>query len=401
MRASIARTLAWGLWSVDVALVITAGVFFSLLPITPQDHFGALTMITAFSAFPLIGAIIVSRRWQNAVGWIFCVLGVGSAITSVSAASVQYLLINGADNALGTRLLDTLGNTVWPINVGLGILLLLLFPNGKPSSARWRLVVWLDVAGIVSMSLSSTLMPGPQESGGRAINPLGIPGAKPLLDVVQLVATGLVTLLVLAAVLSLIVRYRQTTREQRQQIKWFVFGAILMVGLVAVSAVLIPESSYLSNITFGLGVLMLPLGAGIGVLKYRLYDIDVIINRALVYGSLTLILALVYIGGVIGMQRAIDTVTHQQSSPVAIVITTLVIAALFQPLRRRIQTFIDRRFYRGKYDAAKTVAQFSAVVRSEVSLSELSEHLVAVVEETMQPAHVSLWLKPTETRHDA
>jgi hypothetical protein len=358
-------------------------------------------MITAFSAFPLIGAIIVSRRWQNAVGWIFCVLGVGSAITSVSAASVQYLLINGADNALGTRLLDTLGNTVWPINVGLGILLLLLFPNGKPSSARWRLVVWLDVAGIVSMSLSSTLMPGPQESGGRAINPLGIPGAKPLLDVVQLVATGLVTLLVLAAVLSLIVRYRQTTREQRQQIKWFVFGAILMVGLVAVSAVLIPESSYLSNITFGLGVLMLPLGAGIGVLKYRLYDIDVIINRALVYGSLTLILALVYIGGVIGMQRAIDTVTHQQSSPVAIVITTLVIAALFQPLRRRIQTFIDRRFYRGKYDAAKTVAQFSAVVRSEVSLSELSEHLVAVVEETMQPAHVSLWLKPTETRHDA
>jgi hypothetical protein len=220
----------------------------------------------------------------------------------------------------------------------------------------------------------------------------------------------LIFLVPLAAIIvSQLYRYRRiSTPVQRQQTKWIVFGvtvaAGVVIGLTAIG-LLFPiggnanalGSTILANILFPIAVLLIPLSIGFSILRYRLYDIDVLINRTLVYGSLTALLALLYFGLIFSLQALFQGMSHQNNA-VAIVVSTLVIAALFQPLRHRIQAIIDRRFYRRKYDAARIVAAFSATMRDEVELTQLSEHLLTVVQETMQPAHVSLWLRPSE--HD-
>jgi hypothetical protein len=211
--------------------------------------------------------------------------------------------------------------------------------------------------------------------------------------------------------LALLYRYqRMSTPIQRQQIKWVVFASTIFIGWVmVVEFIVFLVPSYFPalgliwqlyqhvNVITPLLAVLFPLSIGFALLRYRLYDIDVIINRTLVYGSLTGILALLYFGFIFALQSLFQGM-FKQNNAVAIVVSTLVIAALFQPLRRRIQAIIDRRFYRRKYDAAKTLEAFSATLRNEVELTQLREHLVAVVQETMQPAHVSLWLRPSE--HD-
>ncbi|HLX56265.1 MAG TPA: hypothetical protein VKR83_04505, partial [Ktedonobacteraceae bacterium] len=216
-----------------------------------------------------------------------------------------------------------------------------------------------------------------------------------------------------AIIYSQIYRYRRvSTPVQRQQTKWIVLGVTVAVGYVIGISVIFLLISSLQNpnpnslggvigsivftdILFSVGFLLIPLSIGFSILRYRLYDIDLLINRTLVYGSLTALLALLYFGLIVALQALFQGLFHQNNA-VAIVVSTLVIAALFQPLRRRIQSIIDRRFYRRKYDAAKTLAAFSATLRNEVDLTELSEHLLTVVQETMQPSHVSLWLPPAK-----
>jgi hypothetical protein len=208
---------------------------------------------------------------------------------------------------------------------------------------------------------------------------------------------------------ALLYRYlRMATPVQRQQIKWVVFASTIVIGevsLVDLAVSVLPAyfpalglstqlHQLVSSIAFYLLPVLFPLSIGIALVRYRLWEIDLIINRTLVYGTLTVSLTLVYIGLVIGLQSLVRLFTGQTlQSPVVIVASTLAIAALFQPLRRRIQAIIDHRFYRRKYDAARTLAAFSATLRNEVDLTQLSEHLLAVVEETMQPAHASLWLR--------
>jgi RsiW-degrading membrane proteinase PrsW (M82 family) len=198
----------------------------------------------------------------------------------------------------------------------------------------------------------------------------------------------------LGAVISLFVRFRRARGDERQQIKWFVSAAALTLVWITVfgqSTRGLPEA--IVALSFLLVIPSIPLATGIAILRYRLYDIDRIINRTLVYGSLTVTLVALYFGGIVVLQRIFVTLTGQQST-LAVVASTLLIAALFTPLRRRIQGFIDRRFYRSKYDARKTLEAFSAQLREETDLNALSEDLVGVVRETMQPAHVSLWLRP-------
>ncbi len=223
---------------------------------------------------------------------------------------------------------------------------------------------------------------------------------------------ALLPLCILASAVSLFWRYRHSGGEVRQQIKWVAFAASF-VGVMYLSAVVIglffaPEATLGSGDVSVLGGILLdavllsyagvPIAVGFAVLKYRLYDIDVVINRTLVYGALTAALALTYLGGVAATQAIFRTLTGQQEQPqLAIVVSTLVIAALFNPLRRRIQSFIDRRFYRKKYDARKTLEAFSARLRDETDLEALNKELVVVVRETMQPVHVSLWLRPETT----
>jgi hypothetical protein len=268
-------------------------------------------------------------------------------------------------------------------------LFLMLFPNGHLVS-RW---MWPFLL-ILLFGTISTALP-PTSPFGSNILPAWIP--------------GLLNILTFGAVIfSQIYRYlRVSTRIERQQAKWVVFGIlIVIVGISALPPIFnfffpvyfsqsnSPTSVFLGLVNYPIILLSLPVTIGIAILRSRLYDIDVVINRTLVYGSLTLLLALIYFGLIFGSQFLFQGLFHQNNS-VAIVVSTLVIAALFQPLRHRIQAIIDRRFYRRKYDAARTLAAFSATLRSEVDLQQLHEHLLAVVEETMQPTHVSLWLRPT------
>jgi hypothetical protein len=255
------------------------------------------------------------------------------------------------------------------------------------------------------LSVGVMLAPGQLENLAGVRNPFGIEGAEWLTTGAYAVLP-LLPLCMLAAALSLVLRYRRSGEEERQQIKWIAFAASVVVVLYAIAMIasfVFPAESWttagsvwwLNLLTYAVlsSFTLVPIAVGIAVLKYRLYDIDVIVNRTLVYGSLTAMLIVLYFGGIVVLQSVFVLLTHEQSS-LAIVASTLLIAALFNPLRRRIQSFIDRRFYRRKYDTRKTLEAFSSQLRDETDLEALSDNLVGVVRETMQPAHVSLWLRP-------
>ena len=259
---------------------------------------------------------------------------------------------------------------------------------------------------MVLVSLAIALAPGPLPDLGGVRNPFGLEGYSWIADATNVIP-ALLPLCTLASALSLVLRYRRSGSEEREQIKWIAFAGsfVGLMSLITVVSALIfaPEFPYSTGTRpLWLGVLQdvellsfagIPVAVGIAVLRYRLYDIDIIINRTLVYGSLTAMLIALYFGGIVVLQRVFVLLTGEQST-LAVVASTLLIAALFTPLRRRIQSFIDRRFYRRKYDARKTLEAFSTKLRNETDLESLNNDLVGVVRETMQPAHVSVWLRP-------
>jgi len=267
-------------------------------------------------------------------------------------------------------------------------------------------LAYFSGAVLIMVSLAIALAPGPLPDLGGVRNPFGLEGYPWIADASNVIAV-LMPLCAVASALSLVLRYRRSGSEEREQIKWIAFAGsfVGLMSLVTVLSTLIFEPLFLGATgtqPLWLGILQdvellsftgIPVAVGFAVLKYRLYDIDLLINRALVYGSLSATLALVYFGGIVVLQRLFVVLTGQQST-LAVVASTLLIAALFSPLRRRIQRFIDRRFYRKKYDARKTLEAFSTKLREGTDLDALSNDLVGVVRETMQPAHVSLWLRP-------
>jgi hypothetical protein len=270
---------------------------------------------------------------------------------------------------------------------------LLLFPDGRLPSPRWRPVAWCAGLGITGFVVGYALDAGPLADFPQIVNPYGVDS--PLVRVVQVAAALVIVGSMVASAVSVIVRARRAGRVERQQIKWLAYGGVVAVGTSLVAALISIWSVTLSILLTNLALLGLPIFTGVAIVRHRLYDIDLLINRTLVYGVLTGTLVLVYFGGVATAQAIFRTLTGQEQQPqLAVVVSTLVIAALFNPLRRRIQGFIDRRFYRRKYDARKTLEAFSAKLRDETDLDALSDDLVGVVRETMQPAHVSLWLRP-------
>jgi hypothetical protein len=295
---------------------------------------------------------------------------------------------------------------MWLPTVGLlAIYLLLLFPDGRLPSRRWRPLAWLSGAVIVLLAVDNVLAPGELTDLDGVRNPFGLEGAPWLVDA-QIVLLLLFVACILASAVSLILRYRHSMGEVREQIKWIAFAGSLVglllstvLGVLIVAEVIrgIGGSTpvWLQGLLFVmiLSFTGVPVAIGFAVLKYRLYEIDIIINRALVYVSLTATLVAVYLGGVVLLQRLFVLLTGQRST-LAIVASTLLIAALFSPLRRWVQALVDRRFYRRKYDARKTLAAFSTKLRDETQLETLSGEVVRVVRETMQPAHVSMWLRP-------
>ena len=414
MRRRASFWVAWSLAGVSVAMFV-AGIVFALLSLNVADPvkqtsaggIGGLLVFLPFLAFPVVGVLIASRRPENPIGWICLTAGLfwmfivmGDPLTAYSLATTG--------SAPGPVMLDALTLWSWALPLGLlGTFMIMLFPNGRLPSRRWRPLAFLSGAAILLASVALTLEPGPLPHRGGVRNPLGIEG-HPWVQSVGAACILLLALCILASAVSLIWRYRHSDRETRQQIKWLAFAASFM-GVAYLSALVggiffVPEYLFAEGeapiwislvfTTVLISFAGIPTAIGFAVLKYRLYDIDIIINRALVYGSLTVSLALIYFGGVLSTQAVFRAITGQEQQPqLAVVVSTLAIAALFGPLRRRIQEVIDRRFYRRKYDAALIMTAYGTRLRDEVDLQTLSDDLLGVVRETVQPAHASLWLR--------
>ncbi len=404
MSPRAAAWLAWSLWAISLALIVFGGLLDTLTPPVPvrgaSPPGSAVLFRALLLAFPTVGALVASRRPENPIGWIFCVGGLVNVVQDFALRYADYTLYAQHGALPGGRYMAWISSWVGsPSLMVLAVLLFLLFPNGRLPSRRWRPVVWMAVGGGVIVALAVALRPGALDTHSIA-NPLGFGGGiGSVLQVLGSVGGALVPVSLLASVTSLILRLRGARGDERQQLKWFVYAAVLMVGGVAGSLVFSTgRASSIAWFMTILGFMVLPICTGIAILKYRLYDIDRIINRTLVYGALTATLVLVYLGGVVMLQGAFRAFTGGDST-LAVVASTLAIAALFGPLRRGIQAFIDRRFYRKKYDAAKTLATFSARLRDETDLAALGDDLIDVVRETVQPDHVSLWLRhPTGGR---
>jgi hypothetical protein len=358
------------------------------------------TLLAQIVSFSVVGALIASHRPENPIGWLFLAAALFYGIQIPGEEYAVYaLLTNPGSLPLGAELAWL---TEWIWAPGFGIILVflpLLFPDGHPPSRRWRGVAWLGglSIGLICVLTSIVLWP---ERGPALLQLGGYAGEveewrSAVLDWVLRLGGPMLLLAGLGAVISLVVRFRRARGDVRQQIKWFASAA----ALTLVWILLFGQASLrgLPGIIVALSGLLviasIPVATGIAILRYRLYDIDLIINRTLVYGSLTVTLVALYFGGIVVLQRAFVLLTGQQST-LAVVASTLLIAALFTPLRRRVQGFIDRRFYRRKYDARKILEAFSARLRDETNLDALSNDLIGVVNETMQPSHISLWQRP-------
>jgi hypothetical protein len=405
MSTHAAARLAWSLAALTMAMFLASAVLY-VLALSAQPPSNWITVGTVsemlgfvpFLAFPIVGALIASRRPQNPIGWICLADGILWSLLGITDYYTRYAVAQPGPVPFSVAIPAALGQWLWLPPVGLlGIYMILLFPDGKLPSRRWRPLAWLSGAVIVVGSVSFAIDPGPLSGLGGVRNPFGVEGA-PWAALVWPVVIALLPLCILASALSLVLRYRRSRGEQRQQIKWMAFAASL-VGLVFLGGIVtsfIPGLEYLERGFETVGVLSyagIPIAVGLAVLRYRLYDIDILINRTLVYVPLTVLLAATYVGGVVGLQALLRTLTGQEST-LAIVASTLAIAGLFAPLRRLVQGFVDRRFYRRKYDATKTLAAFNARLREETELEILSGDVVGVVRETVQPTHVSLWLRP-------
>jgi len=344
--------------------------------------------------FSTVGALIFPRiPPENPIGWIFCVIGFLLGVVHFTGQYAIYTILAAPGSLPAGEVATWICSWLWVPSTDLIVFLLLLFPNGRLPSSRWRWFAWLNIAIVLVGSLWVAFSPGTIQRLALIHNPLGIESLPNLYQPVQalLFALGLV------AAASLLMRLRSAGAVERQQIKWFAYatalgfsGAILTYSVSETIGVLWLE--WASFVLLIVGVLGVPISMGIAIMSYRLYEIDLIINRTLVYGSLTATLALFYLGSVTALQSLFSLLTGQGNT-LAIVASTLAIAALFNPLRKRIQGFIDRRFYRRTYDAAKTLEAFSSRLREQTDLEKLCVDLGEVVDETMQPSHISLWLR--------
>ena len=366
--------LAWSLWALTV---IGLAVAIALPSAEADEDVWSLVATLVFAlSFATVGALVASRRPDSPLGWIMCGAGLAYAVGSVSITYVESTLARGEDDVLAT-VMDWVSSWVWMLGIGpAATFLLLVFPTGRLPSRRW-----LPVARTAAVALALMV-------AGIALTPL--PGA----EVAAALGSFLLLLTALASVASLVFRFRRARAEERRQLKWLTYAAAvtgLVLLLIIVAESTIGVSDELSNTLVSVSVAALPVSMGIAILRHGLFDIDVVINRTLVYGALTATLVGAYVGIVLLLQLALSPLTEE--SDLAIASSTLAVAALVRPLRGRIQALVDRRFYRRRYNAARTLEGFGARVRDQVELDSLGAELRAVVAETMQPAHVSLWLR--------
>jgi hypothetical protein len=381
MSRRTAAWLAWSLWAVTVTLTALSLVLLVLnlrYPNAPIPNYwlgNALVVIDV-----TVGAIVASRRPENPVGWLLCLSGVAVSTSTFTSLYAIYALLAQPGSLPAGEASAWIAAWILPIMIGLQISYLLLFPTGRLPSRRWRWLAWLTGAfvlvGVVLSAFSSGAYFG---ALGPIRNPLGIEG---FTNVYKAVLYTLAPILYVAIALAVFMRLRRAVGVERQQLKWFAYAVAILAIATTLYVITIAIDApgwfgWAANAILAAALTTIPISIGIAILRYRLYDIDRIINRTLVYGSLTAMLALLYFGGVTAAQALLRTLTGEEQLPQLVVVaSTLVIAALFNPLRHRIQGFIDRSFYRRKYDARKTLEAFSAKLRDETDLEPLSDDLV-------------------------
>jgi hypothetical protein len=393
-----ARRLAWPIWVVSMLAI-------PILPVVGLEGQRASDVVALVGycvflvAAATVGALVASRRPENPIGWILAVAGLGFSLAGFAIAYGDAAFGKGHSLPLATTV-SWAGNWLWTVVIGLvAALPLLLFPDGTLPSQRWRPVVWVVPVATVLAVLSVMLSPDRLDVGHhRTIaNPTALDGGAQFVHTLGTLGYLGIIGSFLAALASVVVRFRHARGVERLQFKWLIYAAgLIVLSLVFGTAIgaVVGSGDDATNVTNGITSAALaayPIAIGVAILRHRLYDIDVVINRTLVYASLTATLAAAYLGSVLLLQLALDPVTS--GSSLAVAVSTLAVAALFRPARARIQGVVDRRFYRRKYDAAKTLEEFSARLREQVDLDSLGGELRAVVSETMQPAHVSLWLR--------
>jgi hypothetical protein len=393
MSAHTAARLAWSLCTLAIVLVAFVVVF----AVFYQDNLRDLAFLLGVVSNAIVGAVLTSHRPRNPVGWFFVFSAASFAVTEAMFRYAVYGLVIDPGSLPLARAMAWPPTWLWVPGVAMVLVFVpLYFPNGRLLSPSWRPVLWLTIFLSVVTAVFWAFSPAKVNDAWDISNPLGLAALRPANGALEVV----MAVLLFSSLVSLVVRFRRSQGREHQQMKWITYAAGTMFTIVVLVSVLdlIAANSALAKVANPLTGAMfagVPVAVGIAVLRYRLYEIDRIINRTLVYGSLTVMLALIYFGGVTATEAIFRTLTDQEKSPQLVVVaSTLVIAALFNPLRRRIQSFIDRRFYRRKYDVAKTLEAYSARLRDETDLEALNGELLAVTRDTVQPARVSLWLRP-------
>jgi hypothetical protein len=395
MSARAAAWLAWTMWALSIGLTMLS-LWLLILnlshPKVPVYLYWAEDTLLAVS-YSTVGAVAASHRPGNPVGWVLCSIGLSWGVGHFTSEYATYALLAAPGSLPAAEAAAWIYSWVWVPGLGFIVFLPLLFPSGRLPSPGWRPFAWFSVLLVVAGTIVAAISPGP--GVGLSIrNPFGMESLPDLNQQLQ----ALMFVLIFVASASLVARLHRARGVERQQIKWVAYAGALGGGAAlptytVLEAVNLPWLHLAGYVPALVGILGVPTAVGIAITRYRLYDIDILINRTLVYGTLTATLVALYLVGIVVLQRVFVYLTGQQST-LAVVASTLLIAALFNPLRRSLQSFIDRRFYRRKYDARKTLERFSAQLRDETDLDALSDDLVDVVRETMQPTHASLWLRP-------
>ncbi len=396
LSTRVLRLCRWIICVVIGALAV-AGVALAVLepePAADSELTGAggiaLAIFEAvvFLAFGSIGAAVVSRQPRNPIGWLLQLIALAFAVLTVTN-HVYFHALLGEGEVRGPAAYATwVSGWIWILAIVPAFTIFpLLFPTGRPLSPRWRPLVWTAViAGLVTFA-GTAFVPGPIDNFPAAINPLGIDS--PAVEVIGWIAFGVLVPTALASIVSLFVRFRRSHGVERQQLKWAAAAAALLP--FAFSGLGTGDGG-LSYVILLCGLLIVAAAVAVAMLRYRLYDIDIVISRTLVYGALTATLAAAYLLSVLVLQTVLNPLT--ENSDLAVAGSTLAVAALFRPIRTRIRSAVDSRFFRRRYDAARTLEAFTQRRREQLDLAALSADLVGVVRETVQPTQVSLWLRP-------
>lgn len=399
------QMIAWIFFGLIAASNIAALLnFFLMSPLGDKPSLFEAVFPFVPVLFAFVGALIISRQPRNVIGLMMMLPGLSMAFL-IDAFLAPYLsgqLPPPSAPSLMFLMILWFSNWNWLLLVLPIMFIMILFPTGRPLGPRWNWLVYIGLGilaiFILMITFAEVLAPGTDSSVWQVPNPIGFLKSE-WIDAITGPFLILFPLWILLCAVSLFVRFRCSKGVEREQIKWlFYAGAIFVVFYMpSFIASNFSQTENLWNLLLPIGMSTFPAAIGIAILRYRLYDIDVIIRKTLQYTLLTGSLALVYFGSVVLLQNLVENLTGEQS-PIVIVLSTLVIAALFTPLRQSIQAFVDRRFYRRKYDAEQALGQFSVTVRDEVNMNMLTVALLGVVEETMQPERVNLWLKKEESR---